>query len=196
MGWLSRFMAANYIPASGTETYRSNSRQERSIDRRTQTEGDRQVLRILGRHGETSASGGPGGCGDRFVRSECAGHIGPEGEPQLTVHEWGTFTSIAGPDGQAVEWRPLTGPSDLPCFVTTLNPNSIKINAQGGIPGLKALVRMETPVLYFYSPVGNDGSRLRRISARPVLRVVSAGSVSMAQVATRAVAWQIKWADD
>jgi hypothetical protein len=27
----------------------------------------------------------------------------------LTAHEWGTFTSVAGPDGQAVEWSPLTG---------------------------------------------------------------------------------------
>ena len=27
----------------------------------------------------------------------------------LTVHEWGTFTSVAGPDGQPVEWLPLTG---------------------------------------------------------------------------------------
>jgi hypothetical protein len=70
----------------------------------------------------------------------------------LTVHEWGTFTSIAGPDGQAMEWQPLTGPSDLPCFVTLLNPNSIKIGA-GGIPALKATVRMETPVVYFYSEV-------------------------------------------
>ncbi len=68
----------------------------------------------------------------------------------LVVHEWGTFTSIAGPDGQAVQWRPLTGPSDLPCFVTLLNPTSIKIPPQG-LPGLKATVRMETPVLYFYS---------------------------------------------
>jgi len=76
-----------------------------------------------------------------------AGRADPAG---LTVHEWGTFTSIAGPDGQAVQWRPLTGPSDLPCFVTALNPASVKI-APGGIPGLKATVRMETPVLYFYS---------------------------------------------
>jgi hypothetical protein len=68
----------------------------------------------------------------------------------LTVHEWGTFTSIAGSDGQAVEWRPLSGPSDLPCFVTALNPNSVK-TGPGGIPALKATVRMETPVLYFYS---------------------------------------------
>ncbi len=70
--------------------------------------------------------------------------------PDLVVHEWGTFTSIAGPDGQAVPWRPLTGPSDLPCFVTQLNPNSVKIPV-GGLPVLKWTVRMETPVLYFYS---------------------------------------------
>ena len=27
----------------------------------------------------------------------------------LTVHEWGTFTSIAGSDGTAVEWYALGG---------------------------------------------------------------------------------------
>lgn len=70
--------------------------------------------------------------------------------PDLVVHEWGTFTSIAGPDGQAVQWRPLTGPADLPCFVTLLNSNQIKIPV-GGLPVLKSTVRMETPVLYFYS---------------------------------------------
>jgi len=69
----------------------------------------------------------------------------------LTVHEWGTFTSIAGPDGQAVEWRPLSGPSDLPCFVSVQNTNNIKAEIVGGVPGMKATVRMETPVLYFYS---------------------------------------------
>ena len=35
----------------------------------------------------------------------------------LTVHEWGTFTSIAGKQGVSVEWRPLAGKSDLPSFV-------------------------------------------------------------------------------
>jgi hypothetical protein len=69
----------------------------------------------------------------------------------LDVHEWGTFTTVAGADGQAVQWRPLSGPADLPCFVTALNPNSFKTD-RGGVPGLKATVRMETPVLYFYSP--------------------------------------------
>ena len=36
------------------------------------------------------------------------------------VHEWGTFTSVAGENGQAVDWLPLSGPSDLPCFVERL----------------------------------------------------------------------------
>jgi hypothetical protein len=63
---------------------------------------------------------------------------------QLIVHEWGTFTSIAGPDGRAVEWLPLTGPTDLPCFV-----ERNRFNVKGGLSGT---VRMETPVLYFYAP--------------------------------------------
>jgi hypothetical protein len=63
---------------------------------------------------------------------------------QLVVHEWGTFTSIAGPDGRAVEWLPQTGPTDLPCFVER-NRFNVKV-------GLSGTVRMETPVLYFYAP--------------------------------------------
>jgi hypothetical protein len=62
----------------------------------------------------------------------------------FTVHEWGTFTSIAGQDGAAVRWLPQGGPGDLPCFVE----RSV-LNYKGGMPGT---VRMETPVLYFYSP--------------------------------------------
>src|SRR5437588_7901990 len=65
-------------------------------------------------------------------------------EPDLTVHEWGTFTSIAGSTGQAVEWTPLNG-TDLPGFVEHFGWAGFKI-------GLRGTVRMETPVLYFYSP--------------------------------------------
>jgi hypothetical protein len=71
--------------------------------------------------------------------------------PDLEVHEWGTFTSIAGPDGRAVEWTPFGGPSDLPRFVTILNPTSIKTGPKGYLPTVRATVRMETPVIYFYS---------------------------------------------
>jgi hypothetical protein len=60
------------------------------------------------------------------------------------VHEWGTFTSIAGPEGQAVAWTPQTGSSDLPCFVVRN-----RFNIKGNIRGT---VRMETPVIYFYAP--------------------------------------------
>jgi len=64
----------------------------------------------------------------------------PEG---LVVHEWGTFTSVAAEDGSAVEWVPPQGPRDLPCFV-----DRVLLNIKGWLP---ATVRMETPVVYFYS---------------------------------------------
>jgi len=63
----------------------------------------------------------------------------------LTVHEWGTFTSISANDGQPIEWLPLTGSTDLPSFVEHLREPAFK-------GGLRGTVRMETPVLYFYSP--------------------------------------------
>src|SRR5437660_6256062 len=62
----------------------------------------------------------------------------------LTAHEWGTFTSIAGKDGNAVEWLPLTGSTDLPSFVEHFRNAGFK-------QGLRGTIRMETPVLYFYS---------------------------------------------
>ena len=62
----------------------------------------------------------------------------------LTVHEWGTFTSIANADGSAAKWQTLSNASDLPCFVERI---------QRGIKGeISGTVRMETPVLYFYTP--------------------------------------------
>src|SRR5215469_10764662 len=61
----------------------------------------------------------------------------------LVTHEWGTFTSVAREDGTAVEWAPLLGSGDLPCFV--VRPGGVYKSVARG------LVRMETPVLYFYS---------------------------------------------
>jgi hypothetical protein len=69
-----------------------------------------------------------------------AGGLSGPPEP-VVVHEWGTFTSIAGPDGSALRWLPLNGSSDLPSFVCHAG---FKI----AMPGT---IRMETPVLYFYS---------------------------------------------
>ena len=72
-----------------------------------------------------------------------ATHLATGGSNALTVHEWGTFTSIAGADGAAVAWLPVAGPTDVPCFVER---NRFNIKA-----GLTGTVRMETPVLYFYA---------------------------------------------
>ncbi len=68
----------------------------------------------------------------------------PPSDPALTAHEWGTFTSIAGRDGRAAEWLPLTGSTDLPSFVEHFQTVDFK-------GGLRGTVRMETPVLYFYT---------------------------------------------
>jgi len=65
-------------------------------------------------------------------------------DAQLIVHEWGTFTSVAAADGHAVDWLPLRAPDDLPCFVEHLG-----LDFKGT---LAAKVRMETPVIYFYTP--------------------------------------------
>src|SRR5690348_1627877 len=82
--------------------------------------------------------------------------------PEVVAHEWGTFTTVAGEDGQAINWLPLGGPSDLPCFVEHYKNVQYKFigNAEQEGPidyntarsALVGTVRMETPVIYFYSP--------------------------------------------
>ena len=71
-------------------------------------------------------------------------------ENRLVVHEWGTFTSIAGKDGLALEWRPLNGSSDLPKFVHTMQDGR-GLRHGPTKADLTTLVRMETPVIYFYT---------------------------------------------
>lgn len=81
--------------------------------------------------------------------------------PELEVHEWGTFTSISDGNGVATKW--LARSEDLPSFVY--------VSQFGGCRGLRscvesyesksqmrALVRMETPVIYFYTPTPIDVS--------------------------------------
>jgi len=62
----------------------------------------------------------------------------------LTVHEWGTFTSVAGEDGSVIDWDALGCKNDLPRFVNDYGYRGFKWRLQG-------TVRMETPVMYFYS---------------------------------------------
>jgi hypothetical protein len=74
-----------------------------------------------------------------------AANIDADQSGGLTIHEWGTFTSVAGEDGSAVEWNALGCKSDLPGFVNDYGYRGFKWRLQG-------TVRMETPVMYFYSP--------------------------------------------
>ena len=72
-----------------------------------------------------------------------------KGQPDqvaMTVHEWGTFTVLQGSDGGPIKW--YQAPKDivdLPAFV-----GMASIFSKGGYYGDLELVRMETPVLYFY----------------------------------------------
>jgi len=70
----------------------------------------------------------------------------------LVVHEWGTFTSVAGKDGAAVDWRPLQAADDLPTFVYgSTGARGRQRELLYVKYALRNLVRMETPVLYFYA---------------------------------------------
>jgi hypothetical protein len=70
----------------------------------------------------------------------------------LVVHEWGTFTSVAGKNGVAIDWRPLNGASDLPKFVyTSADKKGWRGSYNDPGKGRVAKVRMETPVIYFYT---------------------------------------------
>ncbi len=74
-----------------------------------------------------------------------AANLHPTQSSGLTVHEWGTFTSVAGENGSAIEWNVLGCRSDLPQFVNDYGYRGFKLT-------LRDTVRMETPVMYFYSP--------------------------------------------
>jgi hypothetical protein len=60
----------------------------------------------------------------------------------VIAHEWGTFTSVAGTDGTPLRWYALGGPAKLPCFVH-------RPETRG--KDMYTFVRMETPVVYFYT---------------------------------------------
>jgi hypothetical protein len=70
----------------------------------------------------------------------------------LVVHEWGTFTSVIGREGQYLIWRPLSFESDLPSFIYSIDKGKswkgLQYQTKSGLP---VRVRMETPVLYFYA---------------------------------------------
>jgi hypothetical protein len=110
----------------------------------------------------------------------------------VTVHEWGTFTSIAGKNGRAVPWQPLGGPADLPGFVRRSN------DVGKGL--LTATVRMETPVLYFYSAQEASvdvsvGFRQGLITEYFPRAIVSPGSLRFGGPFASGAAHTIAWRD-
>src|SRR5262245_43569430 len=66
---------------------------------------------------------------------------------RFVAHEWGTFTSVSTADGRRQLWNPLGGPSELPSFVYRSSASQCFKGSRTNL----ALVRMETPVIYFYS---------------------------------------------
>jgi hypothetical protein len=79
--------------------------------------------------------------------------------PAVVAHEWGTFTTIADQQGRPMEWLPLGGPQDLPCFVDYFRTRQVKVfpgqepplSYEQSRSALRGTVRMETPVIYFYA---------------------------------------------
>ena len=82
-----------------------------------------------------------------------------------TAHEWGTFTSIQGSDGEPIRWNPFLT-SDLPGFVfdrtrPTHNDELLRTRGQefkmlGSKQSRDFQQRMETPVIYFRSDQALD----------------------------------------
>lgn len=73
---------------------------------------------------------------------------------RFIVHEWGTFTSVQGGDGVLLEWQPFVS-KDLPEFVYNWSrpgpDRQMPVSMALSKGGIRALQRMETPVIYFYS---------------------------------------------
>lgn len=65
---------------------------------------------------------------------------------RLEVHEWGTLTTLATPQGMQLRWE-LLAVDGLPAFVHRRFAGDPLLRFDKGMP---ALARMETPVLYFY----------------------------------------------
>lgn len=73
---------------------------------------------------------------------------------RFIVHEWGTFTTFSGSDGVFLDFQHLAASqSDLPDYVLDRLSSSKNIAIRRGFSKsrLRARVRMETPVTYFYS---------------------------------------------
>lgn len=77
--------------------------------------------------------------------------LGAATDDQFVVHEWGTFTTVQGADGEQIWWQPPAS-VDLPDFVYRSEMSGTFSSKPVFHPkDQSALARMETPVIYFYS---------------------------------------------
>jgi hypothetical protein len=84
-----------------------------------------------------------------LAKPEAAAPLPKESSP-FVVHEWGTFTTFSGSDGQRLLFLPEG--NDLPRFVYQSGQfNLLSKSPQPGSRSMLAMVSMETPVLYFYT---------------------------------------------
>jgi len=87
-----------------------------------------------------------------IVSAPSAADVSKQNNP-LVVHEWGTFTSVTTKAGYGISWRPLRVESDLPPFIYSVDKGeSWRYGFSYHTKSARAVhVRMETPVLYFYT---------------------------------------------
>ena len=79
--------------------------------------------------------------------------LAAETDQDFVVHEWGTFTSVQGADGEQMIWNPFVAP-ELPRFVYDAVHQHIGGRLHIAVAGkiqMATRQRMETPVIYFYS---------------------------------------------
>jgi hypothetical protein len=92
-----------------------------------------------------------------LLSKNSAKELAVSAETGLTAHEWGTFTSVTGTDGESLYWRPLLVESDLPSFVYSIDKGaSWRGLRYPSKSGMSVRVRMETPVIYFYTNEPNQ----------------------------------------
>ena len=125
--------------------------------------------------------------------------LGAATDDPFVVHEWGTFTTVHGANGEQIWWLPPAS-VDIPDFVYRSDMSgNWSANPILHPKDTTALARMETPVIYFYSQrerVADVRVRFRGgFLTEWYPQATAAESRVVANAATSADAWQflIEW---
>jgi len=87
----------------------------------------------------------------------------PRPEPDLTVHEWGTFSTFSGSDGVNLKFQPYD--NDLPDFVHGYLPRNSKAGPLGGKAHIKLRRLRNRPQAGRDRPLERLGRRFLRSRA-------------------------------